>query len=102
MVPNWAEHRFKIASWRLLGEPWAALGQPLGGLGGAKADLRVILRATPFGGSKILENALGSHSKSVVNSELSFGPSGAAGGVLGSILGSFGARFWPPRRDLQF
>ena len=77
-----AQNRSLEALGRVLGGPWAALGGPWG----AKADLRAILGALGLGGSKILENALESHLKFVVNSEVSFGPSGGrGGGVLGSI-----------------
>ena len=88
MVPKWAENRFKIAPWRLLGEPWAALGQPSGGPGARRLVLERfwVPLGTPFGSSKMLENALESHLKFVVNSELSFGPSGGS-------LGHFGGQF---------
>ena len=90
MAPEfWTEHLLKMAPWRLLGEPWAALGQPSGGPGAPRPILERfwVPLGTPFGGSKLLENVLESHLKFVVNSELSFGPSGGRGGP-------FWARFW--------
>ena len=95
MVSKWAEHRLKIAPWRLLGEPWAALGQPSGGLGARRPiyERFWVPLGTPFGGSRMLENVLESNSNFVVHSELSFGSSGG--------LEPFWARFWAPRRDLQ-
>ena len=93
MVPKWADNRLKIAPWRLLGEPWAALGQPSGGLGARRPiyERFWVPLGIPFGGSKMLENALESPLKFVVNSELSFWA--FWGVVLGSILGGSGVDF---------
>ena len=51
MVPKWVESRFKMAPWRLLGEPWAALGQPSGGPGALRQTLERfwVPLGTPFG-----------------------------------------------------
>ena len=86
---------------RALGGPWAALEGPWD----AKADFRAILGAlgTPFGGSKMLENVLESHLKFVVNSELSFGPSGGRGGPFWArCWGHLGLDFGPPGAICNF
>ena len=98
MVPKWAEHRLKMAPWRLLGEPWAALGQPSGGPGAPRQILERfwVPLGTPFGASKIKKNCLGNY----LNPSCIFGNLGAAGvrfGLdVGAIWGSiFGARARP-------
>ena len=105
MVPKWAENQFKMAPWRLLGEPWAALGQPSGGPGARRPILERfwVPLGTPFGGSKMLENVLEIHLKFVVKSELSFGPSGGRGGAFWArFLGHLGLDFGPPGAICNF
>ena len=105
MVPKWAEHLLKMAPWRLLGEPWAALGQPSGGPGARRPILERfwVPLGTPFGGSKMLKNVLENNLKFVVNSELSFGPSGGRGGPFWArIWGHLRFDFGPPGAICNF
>ena len=105
MAPKWAQKRLKIAPWRFLGDPWAILGRPLGS---PRAPRPILERfwvplGTPFGGSKIKKNALESHLKFDVDSELYFGPSGSRGWPFGArFWGHLGLHFGPPGAIYNF